>query len=196
MSCKVRFAPSPTGFMHVGNARIAVVNYLFCRKHNDGRFLLRIDDTDTTRSEKRYEDSIISDLEWLGISYDEFFRQSEKINRYREVMEQLITGGFLYECFETPEELEYKRRNAISKGMAPVYDRASLNLTDAEKEALRNNGTAGYWRFKLPNKVVSWSDIILGEISYDLSSISDPVIVKADGTFLYTFSSVVDDFDA
>jgi glutamyl-tRNA synthetase len=182
--------------MHVGNARIAVINYLFCRKNKYGEFLLRIDDTDKLRSEKRYEDSILNDLEWLGISYDEFFRQSEKIDRYREVMEQLIKDGCVYKCFETPEELEYKRRNAISNGRAPVYDRASLNLAVSEKEILEKNGTSHYWRFKLPNKIVTWNDIVLGEISYDLASISDPVIVKADGTFLYTFSSVVDDFDS
>jgi glutamyl-tRNA synthetase len=231
--------------MHIGNARIAVINYLFCRKDTrpppkppqsdlllgdtehrsgvylgvhehsstgstkeetdsgrlgrgskDGKFLLRIDDTDKLRSEKRYEDSILNDLEWLGISYDEFFRQSEKIDRYRDVMEQLIKDEFLYKCFETPEELEFKRRSAISKGMAPVYDRASLNLTSTEKEVLERNGTPHYWRFRLPDGIVSWNDMILGEISYDLSSISDPVIVKTDGTFLYTFSSVVDDFDS
>jgi glutamyl-tRNA synthetase len=182
--------------MHIGNARIAVINYLFCRKNKTGKFLLRIDDTDVLRSERKYEAAILDDLVWLGIPYDEFFRQSERLGRYTEVMNQLIQDGFLYKCFETPEELEYKRRIAISKGKAPVYDRASLNLMTAEKAALEKNGVAHYWRFKLPNKVISWDDMILGKISYDLNSISDPVIVKADGTFLYTFSSVVDDFDS
>ncbi|MDR1233569.1 MAG: glutamate--tRNA ligase [Holosporales bacterium] len=195
MRYKVRFAPSPTGYMHIGNSRIAIINYLFCRKNN-GKFLLRIDDSDTLRSKDEYEASIMKDLEWLGIRHDEFFKQSERTMRYSEVKAQLIERGILYECFETSEELEYKRRNAISNGRAPVYDRTSLNLTDREKHGLRESGVPSYWRFKLPDQTVTWQDIILGEISYDLRSISDPVIMKADGTFLYTFSSVVDDFDS
>ena len=195
MNCKVRFAPSPTGFMHVGNARIAIINHLFCRKNN-GKFLFRIDDTDVLRSKKEYEDAIKADMNWLGIGYDETFRQSERLERYHEVMEKLIADGFLYKCFETPEELEYKRKLAISKGKPPVYDRASLTLTDAEVKAYEQEGRTPYWRFKLPNKTVSWNDLILGEISYDLNSVSDPVIIKADGTFLYTYSSVIDDFDS
>jgi glutamyl-tRNA synthetase len=191
----VRFAPSPTGLMHVGNARIAIINYLFCKK-NDGIFLLRIDDTDNIRSKKEYESAILTDLEWLEIGHDEFFRQSERIERYKEVMDQLISENVLYKCFETTEELEYKRRMALSKGNAPVYDRAALDLTDEEKETLEMNGLPYYWRFRLPDKIVTWNDAILGEVSYDLSSISDPVVIKADGTFLYTFSSVIDDLDS
>ena len=195
MNCKVRFAPSPTGFMHIGNARIAVINHLFCRKNN-GKFLFRIDDTDALRSKKEYEEAIKADMNWLGIGYDETFRQSERLDRYHEVMKKLISDGFLYKCFEPPEELEYKRKLAISKGKPPVYDRASLSLTDAEIKAYEQEGRIPYWRFKLPDKTVSWNDLILGEISYNLNNVSDPVIVKADGTFLYTYSSVVDDFDA
>ncbi len=195
MNCKVRFAPSPTGLMHVGNARIAIINHLFCRK-NGGRFLFRIDDTDAVRSKKEYEDAIREDMAWLGIGYDETFRQSERLDRYREVMDRLISDGFLYKCYETPEELEYKRKLAISKGKPPVYDRTALSLTDAKVESYEKEGRLPYWRFKLPNKTVSWNDIILGEVSYDLNSVSDPVIIKADGTFLYSFSSVVDDFDS
>lgn len=195
MSCKVRFAPSPTGLMHIGNARIAIINYLFCKK-NHGKFLFRIDDTDPQRSKKEYEEAIKRDMSWLGITYDETFRQSERLKRYHEVMEQLIQKGVLYKCFETPEELEYKRRLAISKGKPPVYDRAALKLTPEDVSKLEQTGTPSYWRFKLPNKTVSWNDLILGEISYDLNSVSDPVIIKADGTFLYTFSSVVDDYDS
>lgn len=195
MNCKVRFAPSPTGLMHIGNARIAVINHLFCRK-NDGKFLFRIDDTDAIRSKKEYEDAIKSDMAWLGIGYDETFRQSERLERYHEVMKKLISDGFLYKCFETSEELEYKRKLAISKGKPPVYDRTSLNLTNAEIENYEKEGRIPHWRFKLPNKTVSWNDLILGKISYDLNNVSDPVIIKADGTFLYTYSSVVDDFDS
>ena len=195
MSCKVRFAPSPTGFMHIGNARIALVNYLFSKKNN-GKFLFRIDDTDSERSKKEYEDAIRKDLSWLQISYDEFFRQSERIERYKEVMSELIQKGLLYKCYETQEELNFKRKNAISKGKPPVYDRAALNLSDAEKKKLDDERVPSYWRFKLPAEIVSWNDMILGETKYDLASVSDPVIIKADGTFLYTFSSVVDDFDS
>ena len=195
MNCKVRFAPSPTGLMHVGNARIAIINHLFCRKNN-GKFLFRIDDTDALRSKKEYEDAIRGDLAWLGIGYDEHFRQSERLARYREIMNILIKNGFLYKCYETSEELEYKRKLAISKGKPPVYDRAALNLTETEVISYEKEGRAPYWRFKLPSKTVSWDDLILGEISYDLGSVSDPVIIKADGTFLYSFSSVVDDIDS
>lgn len=195
MSCKVRFAPSPTGFMHVGNARVAIINYLFCKK-NDGKFLFRIDDTDVLRSKKEYEDAIREDMRWLGIEYDETFRQSEKLERYREVMDRLVADGMLYKCYETPEELEYKRKLAVAKGKPPVYDRSSLNLTNEEISQFEKEGRAVYWRFKLPSKIVSWNDLILGEVSYDLQNVSDPVIIKADGTFLYTFSSVVDDFDS
>ena len=195
MNCKVRFAPSPTGFMHVGNARVAIINYLFCRK-NAGKFLFRIDDTDVLRSKKEYEDSIKGDMAWLGITYDETFRQSERLDRYQEVMNQLIKNGVLYKCYETPEELEYKRKLAISKGKPPVYDRASLSLTESQISEFEKAGRAVYWRFKLPSKTVTWNDLVLGEISYDLDNVSDPVIIKADGIFLYTFSSVVDDFDS
>ncbi len=195
MSCKVRFAPSPTGFMHIGNARIAIINYLFCKKNN-GTFLLRIDDTDVLRSTKEFEDAIMRDVAWLGISHDEFFRQSERIDRYSEIRDKLIASGALYKCYETQEELDYKRKNAISKGNPPVYDREALKLTEAERQKLDDSGTPHYWRFKLPNKTVSWKDLIMGEISYDLNSVSDPVIMKADGTYLYTYSSVIDDIDS
>lgn len=195
MSCKVRFAPSPTGFMHIGNARIAIINYLFCKKNN-GKFLFRIDDTDSQRSKKEYENAIVEDMNWLGISYDETFRQSERLDRYKEVMNQLIQKGVLYKCFETAEELEYKRRLLVSKGKPPVYDREALSLSKDDIAKLESAGTPSYWRFKLPNKTVSWDDMILGNVSYDLNSVSDPVIIKTDGTFLYTFSSVVDDIDS
>jgi glutamyl-tRNA synthetase len=195
MNCKVRFAPSPTGFMHVGNARIAIINYLFAKK-NGGKFLFRIDDTDSVRSKKEYEDAIREDLKWLGIGYDETFRQSEKYGRYKEVREVLAVDEMLYKCFESPEELEYKRRLAISKGAPPIYDRASLQLPGDKIRELESSGIKPYWRFKLPDTVVSWNDGVLGMVSYDLRNLSDPVIIKADGTYLYSFSSVVDDFDS
>jgi glutamyl-tRNA synthetase len=195
MVCKARFAPSPTGFLHVGNARVAIVNYLFAKKNN-GSFLLRIDDTDLIRSQKKYEDSIFEDLFWLGIKYDNSFKQSEKVEHYKEILNQLIKNETVYKCYETPEELEYKRKMALLKGLPPVYDRASLHLSSVEKQKLETEGIQYYWRFRLPNETISWNDIILGEISYDLQHISDPVIMKADGTFLYTFTSVIDDLDS
>lgn len=157
---------------------------------------MRIDDTDISRSKSEYEVAILEDLKWLGIQYDEFFRQSERTARYCEIQNQLVERGLLYECFETTDELEYKRRNAVSSGRSPVYDRSALNLSDAEKRRLKEEEVPSYWRFKLPERTVTWNDIILGDIAYDLHNISDPVVIKADGTFLYSFSSVVDDFDS
>ena len=195
MSCIVRFAPSPTGYMHIGNARIAVINYLFCMK-NSGKFIFRIDDTDSARSKKEYEDSIKEDLKWLGITkQDLFFRQSERLDRYKEVMNNLAEKGVIYKCYESQEELDYKRKIALSRGKAPVYDRYSLSIKEEEKRKMEESGIVPYWRFKLPDETIAWNDIIAGEISYDLKNVSDPVIMKADGTFLYTFSSVVDDLD-
>lgn len=196
MSCVVRFAPSPTGFMHVGNARIAIINYLFARK-NEGQFIFRIDDTDVLRSKKEYEDAIKNDMNWLGITkIDRFFRQSERMARYEEIKNILISKGLLYKCYESPEELEFKRKMALSKGKAPVYDRESLKLSSDDMKKLEDSGIKPYWRFKLPDETIVWNDMIMGEISYDLKNVSDPVVVKADGTYLYTFSSVIDDFDS
>lgn len=195
MNCKVRFAPSPTGFMHIGNARIAIINYLFCKKNN-GHFLFRIDDTDVERSKKAYEDAIRDDMRWLGIEYDSTFRQSERMHRYGQIKDLLISKNLLYECYESQEELEYKRKKAIGKGMPPVYDRASLYLLESEKEKMRQSGIRPHWRFKLPEEIISWNDIVMGKVSYDLKNVSDPVVIKADGTYLYTFSSVIDDIDA
>jgi glutamyl-tRNA synthetase len=191
---KVRFAPSPTGHMHLGNARIAIVNYLFALKNN-GHFLLRIDDTDEVRSRKEYEDSIKADLEWLKIRYDSTFRQSGRKERYDEIKGKLIEKGIIYKCYESQEELEYKRKIAITRGRPPVYDRASLAFSDEEKGKLEADGAQPYWRFMLPHKTISWDDVVFGHISYDLGSLSDPVIQKADGTYLYAFSSLIDDFD-
>jgi glutamyl-tRNA synthetase len=181
--------------MHIGNARVAIVNHLFARQQG-GVFLLRIDDTDATRSKKEFEDLIMDDLRWLGIDYDETFRQTERIGRYEEVTNKLIANGVIYKCYESQEELEYKRRMAIARGKAPVYDRAALGLSDEQKRKLDDDGVPSYWRFKLPNKVITWKDLVSGEISYDLGNVSDPVVVKADGTYLYTFSSVIDDHDS
>ncbi len=195
MSLKVRFAPSPTGLLHIGNARIAVVNSLLAQKIN-AKFLLRIDDTDFSRSRREYEEEIIKDLEWLGIKHDEFFRQSERLDRYNEVRDNLLASGALYKCYESVEELEYKRKLALSRGKTPVYDRASLNLSQSEIKYHEENRTPYCIRFKLPDATVSWDDLVVGHVSYDLTSISDPIIVKADGSYLYSFCSVVDDIDS
>ena len=195
INCKVRFAPSPTGYMHIGNARVAIINYLFCKKNN-GKFLFRIDDTDSQRSKKEYEEAILNDLKWLGIKYDETFRQSSRLGRYNEMLKKLYECGLVYRCFETPEELEFKRKRAILKGQPPVYDRAALELTQSQVDELNASGIPSYWRFKLPYKTISWDDLVLGKVSYALSNISDPVIAKSDGTFLYSFCSVIDDLDS
>jgi glutamyl-tRNA synthetase len=180
--------------LHVGNARIAIINYLFC-KRNDGQFLLRIDDTDRERSTVEYEKSIMEDLEWLEIGHDIFTRQSERVERYTDIKNMLIQRGMLYRCYESQEELAFKRRQDMSAGRPPIYDRASLSLSDKEREELERSGIEPHWRFKLPNKIVSWNDMIMGKTSYDLRNVSDPVVLKSDGTYLYSFCSVIDDID-
>lgn len=195
MTVKVRFAPSPTGKLHVGNIRTALINWLFARGQG-GVFVLRIDDTDTERSTRAYEDGIREDLTWLGMAWDETFKQSEKFKRYAEAAEELKAKGLLYACYETPEELERRKKIAQSLGKPPVYDRAALQLTDAEKRALEAEGRKPHWRFKLSGGRVHWVDLVRGEQSIDTSSVSDPVLIREDGSFLYTLPSVVDDVDA
>jgi glutamyl-tRNA synthetase len=195
MTVKVRFAPSPTGKLHVGNIRTALVNWLFARGAG-GVFVLRIDDTDLERSTKAYEDGIREDLTWLGMTWDETFKQSEKFARYTEAAEGLKAKGLLYPAYETPEELDRRRKIAISRGKPPVYDRAALALTDAEKKSLEAEGRKPHWRFKLSGNPVAWNDLVRGPQSIDSSSVSDPVLIREDGSFLYTMPSVVDDIDA
>lgn len=195
MSIKVRFAPSPTGLLHVGNIRIAILNYLFAKNQN-GRFVLRIDDTDKERSTIESENLILEDLRWLGIGWDEFYRQSERFDKYDAEMEHLKSIGRVYPCFETKEQLDLKRKIQASKGLPAVYDRASLKLSDAEKADLEARGVPKYWRFKLnENDVIEWHDLVHGKISIPLSSLSDPIVIKPDGSYVYTFASVVDDTD-
>ncbi|OCX67180.1 glutamate--tRNA ligase [Thioclava sp. SK-1] len=189
-----RFAPSPTGYIHVGNLRTALMNYLIARK-TGGEFILRLDDTDQERSKQEYIDALKQDLEWLGISWDREERQSLRLDRYRDVAEQLKADGKLYECFESPVELDLKRKKQLNMGKPPVYDRASLHLTQAQKEALRAEGKEGYWRFKLDLERIEWTDGVLGDLSIDAASVSDPVLIKASGQVLYTFASPVDDAD-
>jgi len=189
-----RFAPSPTGFLHVGNIRTALFNYLFTIKNN-GKFILRIDDTDLERSTDEFAEQIISDLKWLGIKIDEIYKQSERIDTYKKYFNQLVEDGFLYECFETQEELDYKRKRLISRRMPPVYDRASLNLSEDEKNKYLDEGRKPYWRFKLSGKKNVFNDLIRGEVVVDTSAQSDPVVLREDGGFLYNLPSVIDDVE-
>ena len=189
-----RFAPSPTGNIHVGNLRTALFNYLIARKAG-GTFILRLDDTDQERSKEEYADGIKRDLEWLGLHWDRVERQSLRLDRYAEVAGQLRESGRLYEVFETPTELDLKRKKQLNMGKPPVYDRTGLNLSDADKDRLRAEGRDGYWRFRLDHQRIEWDDGILGDISIDAASVSDPVLIRADGQVLYTFASSVDDTD-
>ncbi len=187
-----RFAPSPTGYIHVGNLRTALMNYLIARK-SGGTFILRIDDTDQNRSKEEYVDGIKQDLTWLGLEWDRVERQSERLDRYHAAAEDLREKGRFYEAFETPTELDLKRKKQLNMGKPPVYDRAALSLTDAQKDALRAERGSGVWRFKLDQSRIEWADGILGDISIDAASVSDPVLIRGDGQILYTLASVVDD---
>lgn len=188
-----RFAPSPTGYIHVGNLRTALFNYLIARQ-SGGTFILRIDDTDPERSKEEYVDAIKRDLEWLGLTWDRVERQSERLDRYAEEADKLRAMGRFYEAFETPVELDLKRKKQLNMGKPPVYDRAALALSDDEKAALRADRQA-HWRFKLDQQRIEWNDGILGNISIDAASVSDPVLIRGDGQVLYTLASVVDDTD-
>ncbi|GGA08381.1 glutamate--tRNA ligase [Neptunicoccus cionae] len=188
-----RFAPSPTGFLHVGNLRTALFNYLIARKQG-GQFILRLDDTDPERSTQEFADGIQEDLEWLGLTWDRMERQSARLDRYNEAADELRTAGRFYECFETPVELDLKRKKQLNMGKPPVYDRAALSLSEMEKDALRAE-RSGHWRFKLDQERIEWNDGILGDLSIDAASVSDPVLIRGDGQFLYTLASVCDDVD-
>ena len=188
-----RFAPSPTGYLHIGNLRTALFNFLIARQAG-GEFILRIDDTDPERSKPEYVDGIKRDLEWLGLYWDRVEHQSSRFERYAQVADQLRDKGLLYECFETPLELDLKRKKQLNMGKPPVYDRAALALSNLESEALRADRT-GHWRFMLDRSRIEWADGILGDLSIDAASVSDPVLIRGDGQVLYTLASVCDDTD-
>ena len=188
-----RFAPSPTGYLHIGNLRAALFNYLIARKAG-GRFILRLDDTDPERSTEAFADAIKEDLDWLGLHWDRVERQSDRLERYRAAAETLRGMGRFYECFETPVELDLKRKKQLNMGKPPVYDRAALALSEADRDRLRAD-RGGYWRFLLDQQRIEWTDAILGELSIDAASLSDPVLIRADGQVLYTLASVVDDME-
>ncbi len=202
----VRFAPSPTGRLHIGNVRTAVLNWLFA-KQQGGRFILRLDDTDRERSTQAFASAIAEDLIWLGLTWDETFKQSDRLKRYAEVAEQLKASGRLYPCYETEGELDRRRVRQRARGLPPVYDRAALRLTADEKAKFEAEGRRPHWRFRMNNteardpatvvpSLVRWNDLVRGDCAIDIGSLSDPVLVRADGTCLYTFTSVVDDIDS
>ena len=189
-----RFAPSPTGHLHLGNLRSCFLNWVFAKKNN-GKFILRYDDTDQERSREEFIVSIASDLKWLNIDYDETFYQSKRIERYNELFDSLISKNFVYPCFESNEDLEIKKKLQLKAGKPPIYDRESLHLSKEEIEKKILNGENPHWRFKLSQSKISWNDLVKGIIEVDLSSQSDPVLRRADGSYLYHFPSVVDDID-
>ncbi|WP_421731520.1 glutamate--tRNA ligase [Brevundimonas sp.] len=194
MSVKVRFAPSPTGKLHVGNVRTALVNWLFA-KGQGGQFVLRIDDTDLARSTPEFEQGIEDDLTWLGMLWDERHNQSKRFDRYEAAADLLKASGRLYPAYETGEELDRRRKVQLARGLPPIYDRAALALTDAEKAAYEAEGRKPHWRFKLDHGRVAWEDLARGHCEVDTASMSDPVLIREDGLFLYTLPSVVDDMD-
>jgi glutamyl-tRNA synthetase len=190
----VRFAPSPTGRIHIGNARTAILNWLMACK-TGGQFVLRYDDTDTARSTEEYADGIAADLDWLGIKPHRVEWQSKRFARYDEVADGLRAAGRLYPCYETADELDRRRKRQMARGAPPVYDRAALKLTADEKRAHEAEGRRPHWRFKLDGRVVEWNDLIRGPQHIDTTGLSDPVLVREDGTYLYTLPSVIDDID-
>jgi glutamyl-tRNA synthetase len=190
----LRFAPSPTGYLHVGNARVALINWLFARKAG-GKLLLRMDDTDADRSRADFAEAIEQDLLWLGLDWDVFARQSDRLGIYEAAAERLKADGRLYPCYETDEELELKRKLQLKQGRPPIYDRAALKLSDEERDALEAEGRRPHWRFLLKDAPIVWSDLVRGEVRFAGNHLSDPVLIREDGRPLYTLSSVVDDIN-
>ncbi|QZD90563.1 glutamate--tRNA ligase [Qipengyuania aurantiaca] len=195
MSTITRFAPSPTGRLHVGNIRTALHNWLLARKAG-GRFLLRIDDTDAARSREEYVEAIRADLAWLGFAPDAEYRQSERLAKYKAAFEALKAAGRVYPAYETAQELELKRKIQLGRGLPPIYDRASLKLSEEERGAKEAEGIAPHWRFKLDHyEPIRWDDGVRGPQKFDAAQLSDPVIRRADGSWLYMLPSAVDDLD-
>lgn len=191
---KVRFAPSPTGYLHIGNFRTALINFLFAKNKN-GHFMLRIDDTDDERSLKKYEDAIKEDLSWVGINWDSLEKQSSRLSYYDQALQKLLDKKRAYPCFETAEELSLKRKKQLSSGKPPIYDRSALNLSDSDIADLKAKGRSPHYRFLLDHKDVNWNDLVKGTSQYNMSNLSDPVIIREDGRVIYTLASVVDDID-
>lgn len=195
MTVVTRFAPSPTGTLHVGNLRTALHNWLFARRHG-GTFLLRIDDTDQARSEEHFVAAIRADLAWMGLAPDAEERQSARFDRYEARFAQLVADGRVYPAYETAQELDLKRKVLLGRGLPPVYDRAALALTDADRAALEAEGLRPHWRFKLDHDAaIGWDDLVRGPQRFEAKLLSDPVVRRADGSWLYLLPSVIDDID-
>ena len=193
MTVTTRFAPSPTGALHVGNVRTALHNWLLAKRHG-GRFLLRIDDTDTARSREEYVDGIKADLTWLGLNWDGEERQSARFDLYEAQFQRLVASGRVYRCYETAQELDLKRKVLLGRGLPPIYDRAALTLTEADHAAKAAAGEAPHWRFLLDrDSAIEWQDGIRGPQHFDPARMSDPVVRRADGSWLYLLPSVIDD---
>ena len=189
-----RFAPSPTGKLHIGNVRTALINWLYAKKHG-GSFILRVDDTDLIRSKQEYKDAILEDLQWLGMDFDMSFNQLSRVKEYDEAKRFLIEAGRLYPCYETPQELDIKRKLQLSRGLPPIYDRAALKLSDEQIAQYKKEGRKPHYRFLINDSDIVWKDMIKGDIKYLGSKLSDPVIIRADGTMTYMLCSTIDDID-
>lgn len=194
MTVKVRFAPSPTGMLHIGNARTALITWLFARSQQ-GAFLLRIDDTDTERSKEEYERAIEESLTWLGLNWDKKANQKDRTAIYEKKIQELKDNGRLYPCYETPEELGLKRKALLGRGKPPIYDREALNLSEEKKAAYEAQGRAPHWRFKLEHSPIEWNDHIRGPVKFEGADLSDPVVIRENGNPLYHLCSVIDDIE-
>jgi len=194
MNIVTRFAPSPTGLLHVGNIRTALIDWLFTRK-NGGKFILRIDDTDLERSTKEFELQIKDDLNWLGMHWDETFNQKDRTARYQEITDDLINRGILYPCYETKEELEFKRKIQLSQSKPPIYDRAALNLSKEQITQYKIEGRKPHYRFKLSGQNIAWHDLVRGDVSFEGHIASDPILIREDGSWTYMLCSAIDDLD-
>lgn len=194
MTVALRFAPSPTGKLHVGSARTALIVWLYARKHK-GSFMLRIDDTDLQRSTEENVDDIMAGMKWLGLDWDRFARQRDRTADYDRAIQKLKDNGRLYPCYETEEELSLKRKALLSQGLPPIYDRAALNLGDDEKAKLEAAGRKPHWRFKLEHEPIVWEDLVRGHVEFHGKDMTDPVLIREDGRPLYHICSVIDDID-
>ena len=194
MVLRSRFAPSPTGLLHVGNARSAILNWAYI-SNKKGEFILRIDDTDKIRSKKEFEDKIKQDLKWLGIEWHKTFNQSDRINIYKDKIQKLKDKKIIYPCFETTEELSLKKKAQLTSGKPPIYDRSSLQLSKEKIAKFIKEGRKPHWRFKLKDSLIEWNDLIKGKVSFDSKNLSDPVLIREDETLLYHLPSVIDDIE-
>lgn len=189
-----RFAPSPTGFLHLGNVRTALICWLYAKREK-GEFLLRIDDTDLERSKEEYVTALQEDLQWLGLDWQHFARQSDRFDSYRKAIDALIKAGRLYPAYETAEELDIKRKMQLSRGAPPIYDRAAYKLTDAQKKEFEAQGRKPHYRFLMKENEIAWDDKIKGRIAFQGKHISDPILMREDGSFTYMMPSTVDDIE-